>query len=218
MSWGLTNYMNASMNRTLLRSAVAVLTVVLIAGVWWFLEYRDTWPRGEALSVALKPLLDSEITDQSLVARAILDNYVEARTNASRWSGVHWGFSFAAAGLSALAALILKFETLLKNEGIKKDVAALLSVCAALLVTLSTSGDFQRKWQANRIAAAELERMGYELLEKPDANPRAYFASVAKVLHARHLAIVGSAGQVPTASDTSPKDRRVEHPGSDAHN
>jgi hypothetical protein len=50
---------------------------------------------------------------------------------------------------------VLKLETLLGNEALKKDCAALLSVAAALLVTLSTSGDFQRKWQANRIAAAE---------------------------------------------------------------
>jgi len=71
----------------------------------------------------------------------------------------------------------------------------LFSVTAAVLITISTSGDFQRKWQANRIAAAELERTGYELLEKDAADPRAYFSSIAQILHNRHVAIVGSMEQ-----------------------
>jgi hypothetical protein len=57
-----------------------------------------------------------------------------------------------------------KLESILRNEAIKKDVAA--AVAAAILITISTSGDFQRKWQANRTAAAELERIGYDFLEK----------------------------------------------------
>ena len=82
--------------------------------------------------------------------------------------------TFAAAVLSALAALVLKLETLVKSDGAKKDLAALLSVAAALSITISTSGDFQRKWQANRIAAAELEHTGYEFLEKEGADARSY--------------------------------------------
>ena len=35
---------------------------------------------------------------------------------------------------------------------------------AALLITLSTTGDFQRKWQANRLAAAAMENVAYELV------------------------------------------------------
>jgi hypothetical protein len=101
--------------------------------------------------------------------------------------------TFSAAVLSALAALVLKLETLIRNEGAKKDLAALLSVAAALLVTISTSGDFQRKWQANRIAAAELERSGYEFLEKDGADARSYLAPVGQSLLRRHMAIVGGA-------------------------
>lgn len=50
-----------------------------------------------------------------------------------------------------------------------------MAVGAALLITVSTSGDFQRKWQANRIAAAELERLGYLLLETGADQPKRYF-------------------------------------------
>ena len=177
-----------------LQIAIAVLVLgALAAGAWWFVHDQDMFPRGEALEVALRPLIDGPNLDQSLVARAIFDNYRETRANAARWSGVYWGCTFVAAALSALAALVLKLETLIRNEGAKKDLAALFSVAAALLITISTSGDFQRKWQANRIAAAELEQMGYELLEQNGADARSYLASVGKILLRRHMAIVGGA-------------------------
>ena len=102
----------------------------LIVGAWWFLQDRDTWPRGEALGAAMGPLIEGKGSDQSLVARVIWDNYLETRANAARWSGLYWGMTFAAALLSALAALVLKLETLIRTEGAKKDLAALLSVSA----------------------------------------------------------------------------------------
>jgi hypothetical protein len=165
---------------------------IAVAVLWWFLQEQDLWPRGEALGIALRPIVEGNNSDQALAARSIWFNYLETRANASRWSGVYWGFTFTAAVLSALAALVLKLETLVKNEGAKKDLAALLSVTAALLITISTSGDFQRKWQANRIAAAELERTGYEFLEKDGADPRSFLASVGQSLLRRNMAIVGS--------------------------
>jgi hypothetical protein len=174
---------------------------------WWFFEFHHVLPDGETLELALSTLIDKQNTDESLVARTILGNYLETRLNASRWSGVYWGFTFFAAAFSALAGLILKFESFVKDEGVKKDLAALFSILAALLITISTSGDFQRKWQANRIAAAELERIGYELLENDVVNPRVYFASIAKILHNRHVTIVGSMEQyqpVPEGPNTNP--------------
>jgi hypothetical protein len=188
-------------------AGVAAIALVA-AGAWWFFHVRDTWILGEALAVALRPAIEQQGTDQAMVARAILDNYLETRSNAARWSGVYWGFTFVAAALSALAGLILKFESFIKNESAKKDIAALLAVGAALLITISTSGDFQRKWQANRIAAAELERTGYELLEGKAADPRTHLASVGQILHRRHMAIVGGTeqrGVVPEAAKGSPQ-------------
>jgi len=185
----------ATVSRRMQWLVAAAVLGVLVALTWWFFEYRETGARGEALGVALRPLVDKQNSDQSLVATANLENNLETRSNASRWSGVYWSFTFAAAALSALAALILKFETIVKNEGRKKDIAAFFSIVAALLITISTSGDFQRKWQANRIAAAELERAGYEMLEKNAENPRAYFAVIGQILLKRHMAIVGGAEQ-----------------------
>jgi hypothetical protein len=76
---------------------------------------------------------------------------------------------------------------------------------AALLVTLSTSGDFQRKWVANRVAAAELEHEGYDFLEKNGANARSYLARVGKILERRHLSIVGASGKLQTMEKSSDK-------------
>ena len=175
-------------------AGILVLAVLIAAGVW-FLQDRDSWPRGGALGEALRTFMEGRNAEQAMVARVIWDNYLETRANASRWSGVYWGLTFVAALLSALAALVLKVETFVRNEATKKDLAALLSVAAALMITISTSGDFQRKWQANRIAAAELERTGYEFLEKDGADARSYLASVGPILLRRHLAIVGGSEQ-----------------------
>ena len=173
------------------RLITIVVIGALIAAAWWFMDHRESGLRGEALAVALQSVIAGSEKDQSLVANIILSNYFETRFNAARWSGIYWGFTFFAALFSALAALVLKVETLIRNEAAKKDIAALLAVTAALLVTISTSGDFQRKWQANRVAAAELERTGYRFLENDGAAPRTYLAAVGDILLRRQLAITG---------------------------
>lgn len=187
--------------------AVGMLVVVAVGvGMWYFFQFRASWPRGEALGTALKSVIEGKNGEQAFVARVIWENYLETRTNASRWSGLYWGLTFAAALSSALAALILKLETIVRSEAAKKDVAALLSVAAALLITISTSGDFQRKWQANRIAAAELESAGYEFLENDGADARAYLGAVRQSLLRRHMAIVGGTEQrKPPAEPAKPR-------------
>jgi GH35 family endo-1,4-beta-xylanase len=67
------------------------LLAAVIAIAWWFLEDRNTWPRGEALGAVLRPIVVGKNSEQALVARAIWENYLETRSNASRWSGVYSG-------------------------------------------------------------------------------------------------------------------------------
>lgn len=180
--------------------ATVALVGALAAGVWWYVTDPSISPRSGALQAALSSMNATPASDRSLVATAILDNFLEARRNAALWSGVYWGFTFIAALLSALAAMILKLETFIRNEGAKKDLAAAFSIIAALLITISTSGDFQRKWQANRIAAAELESIGYEFLEADGAHARSYLARVGSILLNRNRAIVGaSEARAPAA-------------------
>ena len=147
----------------------AVAVVFLVAILWWFLTERASWSRGEALGVALASLIDKPKTDESLVARAILDNYVDAGNCLAVERGL-LGIHLCGGGTQRTGWAHLKFESIVKDQAVKKDIAALFSVVAAMMITISTSGDFQRKWQANRIAAAELERIGYELLAKSGAD------------------------------------------------
>jgi hypothetical protein len=152
----------------------------------------DSQLRGGALETALDPIIEKKDPDASVVALAILQNHRETRQIAALWSGLYWGFAWTSAILGGLAGLILKLESIIPNEKLKKDIAAFLTLTAALLVTISTGGDFQRKWQANRTASAEIERTGYDFLEHKGENARAYLAEVGNSLHKRHLAILGS--------------------------
>lgn len=187
---------------------ILTVTIVICAvavGTWWFVTNPNIWPRSGALQAALVTMHDAQPSDRSVVATAILDNFLETRRSAAMWSGVYWGCTFVAALLSALAALTLKLETFIRNEGARKDLAAAFSIIAALLVTISTSGDFQRKWQANRIAAAELEKIGYEFLEANGDHARSYLAEVGNILLRRQMAIVGGIDQgklVPASAST----------------
>jgi hypothetical protein len=180
--------------------ATVALVGAMAVGVWWYVTNPSISPRSGALQAALSSMNANPASDRSLVATAILDNFLETRRNAALWSGVYWGFTFIAALLSALAAMILKLESFIRNEGAKKDLAATFSIIAALLITISTSGDFQRKWQANRIAAAELESIGYEFLEADGEHARSYLARVGSILLNRNRAIVGaSEARTPAA-------------------
>jgi len=79
------------------RKLFIVITVaigVVALAVWW------CWPRTDALAAALKPLMDKPGDDQYVVAHAILDNFKETISIASKWSGVYWCFTFAAAELA----------------------------------------------------------------------------------------------------------------------
>ena len=75
-----------------------------------------------------------------------------------------FGSLFLSAALSACAGVILKLEYFLQNERFKKDLAAVMAVLAALLVTLSTVGGFHQRWTANRLAAAKMERLAYAFM------------------------------------------------------
>lgn len=98
------------------------------------------------------------------LAQVVVDNYHRYRGNSIRWSAVYFGCLFGAAAFSALSALLLKLEILAAHPRLQKDLPAILATLAALLITLTTSGDFARKWQANRIAASDMENLAYDLL------------------------------------------------------
>src|SRR5262245_58572689 len=148
---------------------VALLLIGIAMAVAWFSIHV---PRGVALTNHFKGFLDGlPNDDQKRIGLIILDNYEEFRSAARNWSAVTFGSLFMSAVLSACAGVVLKLEFFLRNEPFKKDLAAVMAVLAALLVTLSTVGGFHQRWAANRLAAAKMEKLAYGFMtvgNKPD--------------------------------------------------
>ena len=144
--------------------------------------------RGVALADVAKQI-PPEVKDLGSI---ILDNYHEYRANTVRWSAAYYGCLFGSALFSALAALFLKLDMLSERPKLRNDISASLATLAALLVTLSTTGDFQRKWGANRVAAAAMENLAYELL-RPSAiiNRDTILTRIQGINDARNARIVG---------------------------
>ena len=181
------------------RLVVLLGVVLLFAGAIIYFSQTEGHLRGETLQASLEPVVSGKDPERAMAAKAILGNYAETRRIAALWSGLYWGFAWTAAVLGALSGLILKLESLVQDEKAKKDIAAIFAVTAAIMITVSTGGDFQRKWQANRAAAAGLEHLGYEFLSKQGADPRQYFERVGEVLLQRHMAILGTTEKRPAA-------------------
>lgn len=142
--------------RAPLISMVALLVVVLVGfGLWYLLRY----PRDQGSVLLLQRSIKDLSGDEASIGNAILTSYEEYRSNLVRWSGTYHGCIFVSAALSALTAVILKLEYFIRNMELKKDLAAILAMLSALLVKLSTVGDFQARWQANRIAAGRWKNL-----------------------------------------------------------
>ncbi len=146
----------------------------------------------ESRGVALNDLPQLYPPETRALGQVVLETYREYRANAARWSGVYFTCIFGSAFLSALAGLVLKLELLQAWPRFRNDLAATAAMLAALLITLSTAGDFQRKWQANRMAAAAMENLAYELVTlKTAADLAAVVVEIQAINDARNKGIVG---------------------------
>lgn len=173
--------------------AFGVILLVILTAFSWKAYQQDFWAlRGNALINALQALPADTPLERKGFATLIHENYSETRRIAANWSGLYWGLTFFAAIASASAGLILKWETDGGNERRQRNWGALLAIIGALAVTISTSGDFQRKWQANRMAAAEIESIGYDFLADSSSNLTKFYSRLRDALNNRQLAIIGS--------------------------
>jgi hypothetical protein len=174
-------------------AVVALLVIVAIAiGAWQ--AYQA--PRGSAVINALRQLLQDIPADEkqtTLVGQVILESFREYRSNARNWSLVYFGCLFSSAALAALAGAILKLEYLIKNEPLKKDLAALLAMTSALLVTLASTGGFQQRWSANRLAAAKMEKVAYDFMTTDrKANLARISTQIQDISFARNAEIISN--------------------------
>jgi len=182
-----------------------ILVLALVSMLGW---YAISVPRGSGLLAALTALLPDLPADEQRIGQILVDNYREYRANARNWSGAYFGCLFLSAACAATAGLVLKLEYVLRNEGMKKDLAAVLAMVSALLVTLSTTGSFQEKWAANRLAASRMEQLGYAFLTADRKAKLADFSARIQVIsYARNEQIASGAnpGGTPNgASSDSP--------------
>lgn len=172
------------------RSIVIFAVVLFSLIVAILIAPRLTSP--ETRGVALNDLPQMYQTENKALGQLVIKTYREYRANAARWSGVYFTCIFGSAFLSALAGLLLKLEILQRWSDVRNDLAATSAMLAALLITLSTVGDFQRKWQANRVAAAAMENLAYELLNtKTPQDLERVITEIQSINDTRNRAIVG---------------------------
>lgn len=125
---------------------------------------------------------------------AALTGHNEYRRNAALWSFAFFSCVFGAALLSASAGIILKLNALEKHDALRKDLAVIFAASAALLITLSTSGNFEEKWRANRRAASGMESAIYKLIT-PGAKLEDVIADIREVHQAQDDAVVSHAAE-----------------------
>lgn len=187
------------------RAIWLLLAVLAAGGAIVYFSQNEGHLRGDTMKEMLEPFAKGQEPDKASVAKAILGNYTETRQIAALWSGLYWGFTWAAAVFGALSGLILKLESYIRDEKVKKDIAAVLTVSAAVMITVSTGGEFQRKWQANRLAAATIEEIGYDYLAAKGENSLTLVPRIRDALKRRHMAILGK-------QDTEAGEKRRETP------
>ncbi|HEY3569010.1 MAG TPA: hypothetical protein VGP73_13835 [Thermoanaerobaculia bacterium] len=184
---------------------IVIVAIVAMVAFRLISQATSDEKRGLALQ-ELPKLVPAESKDLSTL---VLANYHEYRTNSILWSFAYFGCLFGSAFASASAGVVLKLDMLKDRPALKNDSAAALAAIAALLVTLSTSGDFQRKWQSNRIAADAMENLSYDLLRADKALSHDLILDRIKTINeARSEGVVGrkaggkGGGEAETGSPT----------------
>lgn len=174
--------------------------LVCLIGLIGFLAFRHlSRPDLEKnRGAALQELSNQVPPELKNLCTLIVIDYREYRANSVRWSAAYFGCIFGSAFLSALAGVVLKLESLAGKPALKNDLAASFAAVAALLITLSTLGNFQRNWAANRIAASKMENLAYELLKPETATDRnRILERIQEINEARNAGLVGEPTQNP---------------------
>ncbi len=172
-----------------------VIAAVVIAGCGW-IAWEHFYSPGSAIAHALKTRLDAtspapDAARLRLLLNTLMESYDEVRLDATRWSAVFWGFTFASLIASALAGGVLKVESLHIPDIKRRDIAAALAFVASIAAAISTTGEFKQRWRANRNAAAEIEYLGYRTLATDSPDLDAAFKEIGEIQFRRTQQITG---------------------------
>lgn len=174
--------------RVTLISTFSLLVFFVVAYAIWR-AYQ--FPRGEGFLTLMQEALKGIKPEEMTIGNTILNNYHEYRDNSVRWSGIYHTCLFASAALGAFSALVLKLEFFVNNMELKKDLAATAATLSALFITFSTVGDFQGRWQANRIASGRIESLGYEFATAKTKDLPYFSSKIREISMDRNQEIVG---------------------------
>ena len=101
------------------------------------------------------------------------------RRGSAGWAVTYHVSMFGAVVLSALAALLIKLSEM-------DNLAAALATSAAVLTALSSVGDFQRKWHANRDAFYALDELLLKALDPQDLTDKQFKEFLVEILRTQH--------------------------------
>jgi hypothetical protein len=191
--------------KRLIWTAVAILLVGAVIGI---AKNALDVPRGQDVDLITGFDQKSRLLPPSQYDLAIVlaTNYHEYRKNSSWWSLAYYGCLFMSAFLSAMAAFVLKLECFPNRPERKKDLAAFCATIAAVLITLSTVGNFQQKWQANRLAATAMQNLVYEVWAKAAGceSKTDIYARIEEINLLRNQEIVGGNKPEQQKKETQP--------------
>ncbi len=145
------------------------------------------------------------------VAVRINKKHSEYRTNTFWWSFAFHGSLLGAAFLSAASGIILKIESVgEQREKLKKDIAAICAGSAALLLTISGTMNFNRKWESNRVAGYQAENLLYEISTASSNDlPRAY-RRLQEIVARQNEGILGQQSVSTNSSSEAPHAASVQ--------
>jgi hypothetical protein len=119
------------------------------------------------------------------------------RRGSAGWAVAYHLSLFGAAVLSAAAALFIKLSNM-------ENLAAVLATSAAVLTTLSSVGDFQRKWHADRDAFYALDELLLRASE-PEALPDGRLKQLLiRIIRTQHGSWTRGVGDASETTDVDP--------------
>ncbi|WP_374567998.1 hypothetical protein [Ideonella sp.] len=171
---------------------ILLIALLVLAGVAVVKLNGFGWHASDSAAIEkLRVDAQSMAEPRQGAAKLAVTMFDEYRDVARLWSGVYNGCVLGASALGLLAALVLKLEAWPQRASLKKDLAAAMASLSAILAALSSSGDFQMKWQTNRTAVADVERIAIRLLSPSPLDLASVYAELGDIAQERHLKLIG---------------------------
>lgn len=139
----------------------------------------------------ITPQGDKHITWRNELIRLVAEQEERFRVGKSRWNFWYYSSMYGAVFFSATSALVLKLEMESLKGDWQSDAAALLATLAAILGTVSSTGNFERRWRTSRQARASMQKLQVDL-QRPDADLLLISKEYKRAIDDYQLGVVGN--------------------------